>query len=139
HYSEKELTLDATARQRDIQPLVVKGKVPLDLDATFKRKAIDPELPLDLTVHLPPSSLGFVPKIVAAVRTISGTAAIDARVSGTVGKPVLQGGVNVKLEYARMKSESIPPIGASQLNLAFTQDSIRVEKVHADLGGGTLD
>jgi len=139
HYSEKELTLDLAARQRDIQPLTVKGRVPLDLHTLVEQKKLDPNLPLDVTVKLPPTSLAFVPKIAAAVRSIAGTAAIDGRISGTVGNPQFSGSAAVKVDYARLKSEGVPPIGASQINLGFTQNSITVQKVHGDIGGGTFD
>lgn len=139
HYSEKELTLDGSARQKDIQPLVIKGRVPLNLEATLQKKTLDPELPIDLLVRLPPSSLAFIPKLVPSVRSISGNAAIDAHVTGTVGQPVLAGATNVKIEYARMKGDAIPPIGAFQLDLGFTQNAVTVRKLHGDLGGGTFD
>ena len=139
HYSNKEFTLDATARQRLIQPLTIKGRAPLDLDATLQKKALDPDLPLDLTVKLPSSSLAFLPNVVPAIRSIAGTAAIDARVSGTVGKPQFGGSASLKIDYARLKTDAAPPIGAVQANLAFTQNSLTVQRVHGDIGGGTFD
>lgn len=139
HYSEKELTLDTAVRQREIQPLVIKGRVPIDIEAAVQNKKLDPDLPVDLTVKLPPSSLAFVPKLAAAVRSIAGTAAIDARVTGTVGKPHLSGMADVKLDYARLNNGNVPNIGKLALNLGFTEQQVTINKFTGDLGGGTLN
>ncbi|HEV7401878.1 MAG TPA: translocation/assembly module TamB domain-containing protein [Chthoniobacteraceae bacterium] len=139
HYSEKELTLDAAARQREIQPLVIKGRVPLDLEAAVQNKKLDDNLPIDLTVKLPPSSLAFLPKVVPVVRSISGTAAIDAHVTGTVGNPNLSGTTDVKLEYARLNNGNVPNIGKLALNLGFTEKQVTINHFNGDLGGGTLN
>ncbi len=139
HYAEKELTLDAVARQRDIQPLTIVGRVPLDLEAVLHDKKLDPDLPLDLTVKLPPTSLALLPKLVSPIRSSAGTVMLDAHVGGTVGKPQLSGSAGIKVEYARMKSEGVPAIGTLQGNLAFTQDSLAVQKFHGEIGGGTFD
>lgn len=139
HYSEKELTLNAAARQHDIQPLVIKGRVPLDLEAAVQNKKLDPNLPIDLTVKLPPSSLAFLPKVVPAIRSIAGTAAIDAHVTGTVGNPNLSGAADVKLEYARLNNGNVPNIGQLAINLGFTEKQVSINKFRGDLGGGTLN
>ena len=139
HYAEKDLTVDGSARQKDIQPLTIKGHVPLDLQAALERKALDPSLPLDLTVKLPPTSLALLPKVVPAIRSAAGTVALDARVAGSVGKPQLSGASTIKIDYARMKSEGVPAIGTLQANLAFTQDSIAIQKFHGEVGGGGFD
>ena len=73
HYSNNDLTLAATVKQPQIQPLTIKGHVPLDLEATAKTAKLDPTLPLDLQVQLPPSSLAIVPKLSPQVRRIDGT------------------------------------------------------------------
>ena len=72
HYAERDLTVDGSARQKDIQPLTIKGHVPLDIQAALERKALDPNLPLDLTVKLPPTSLALLPKVVPAIRSAAG-------------------------------------------------------------------
>src|SRR5207237_1001889 len=63
-YEQQQLDLDATAKQPLIQPLAIKGHLPLDLNALRATHQLDRATPLDLSVKLPPSSLAVLPKIV---------------------------------------------------------------------------
>src|SRR4029453_7253562 len=139
HYSNKELTLDGTLRQPQIQPLTVKGSAPLDLDAVAEKKEIDPALPIDLTAKLPPSSLRLLPKFVPAVRRIEGNAGLDVHVGGTVGKPELSGGANVLVTSARLTDESVPAIGGFRADLGFAQDTLTFRTFRGEIGGGSFD
>ncbi len=138
HYSNKELTLAAVVKQPQLQPLTIKGHVPLDLDATIKAKKLDPTLPLDVTVQLPASSLAVVPKLAPAVRRIEGTAAIDVRVAGTVEKPALSGSAAIELKGARMADEGIPALGVFHAKLGFASDTVTFHTFDGELGGGTF-
>ena len=51
----------------------------------------------------------------------------------------MSGASAIKIDYARMKSEGVPAIGTLQANLAFTQDSIAIQKFHGEVGGGSFD
>ena len=139
HYSNKELTLNSVVKQPQIQPLTIKGMVPLDLDATIKSKKVDPNLPLDITVQLPASSLAIVPKFAPQVRRIEGTVAVDVRVAGSVEKPVLSGSAAIELKGARMADENIPALGAFRAKLAFANDTLTLNTFNGELGGGTFN
>lgn len=138
HYSNNELTLAATAKQPQIQPLTIKGHVPLDLEATVKAAKIDPNLPLDLQVNLPPSSLAIVPKFTNQVRRIDGTVGIDVRVAGTAEKPALSGSATIDIKSARFENESIPALGAFKAQIGFNGDTLRFNTFEGELGGGKL-
>ncbi|MDB6150907.1 MAG: hypothetical protein JWQ44_2355 [Chthoniobacter sp.] len=138
HFAEKELTLGAVVKQPQIQPLTIKGLLPLDLDATMKNSRIDPKLPIELTVQLPPSSLAFLPKVVPQLRRIDGTAAIDVRVAGTMDKPSISGGAAIELRNARMVSENIPSIGAFHGKLGFAENVLNFQRFDGEVGGGTF-
>jgi autotransporter translocation and assembly factor TamB len=138
HYSKKELTLDAKMRQPQLQPLTIKGHVPLDLEATVQNAKLDPTLPLDLSVQLPPSSLAFVTKLTTQVLRIEGTVGIDARVAGTVEKPVLSGAAALDLKSARFDNVNVPALGAFKVRLGLAGDTLSVNTFEGELGGGTL-
>ncbi len=138
HYSNKELTLDLTARQPQIQPLTVRGRLPLDLEGTIQRKKLDPDLPLDLTVKLPQTSLGIVADLVPAIRSIEGNTAIDARISGTVRKPEFSGAATLRVGYARFLSEGVPAVGQLDASIGFNNDGLQVRNFRGDIGGGTF-
>jgi hypothetical protein len=138
HYSNQELTLNASVKQPQIQPLTIKGRVPLDLEATVKSAKIDPTLPLELQVNLPPSSLAIVPKFTNQVRRIDGTVGVDVRVAGTVQKPVLSGSASIDIRSARFENESIPALGGFRAQLGFGEDTLRINTFGGEIGGGKL-
>ncbi|HYR59520.1 MAG TPA: translocation/assembly module TamB domain-containing protein, partial [Chthoniobacteraceae bacterium] len=136
HYSNKELTLAATVKQPQIQPLTIKGRAPFDLEATVQNKKLDPNLPIEASAQLPASALAFLPKVVPQIRRADGTAALDVRVAGTVEKPVFSGGAAVELKGARMTDENIPPIGAFHAKLGFAEDKLNFQTFEGEIGGG---
>jgi autotransporter translocation and assembly factor TamB len=138
-FAEKNLTLDATLRQPQIQPLTVKGRIPLDVEALMQTKQLDPQLPLDVTARLPASSLAVVPKLSPQVVRIDGTAALDVRVAGTMAKPDLTGNVTVALKNARLANTNVPAIGAFDGRVTFASDTVRFERFRGEVGGGTFD
>ncbi|MES2571790.1 MAG: translocation/assembly module TamB domain-containing protein, partial [Verrucomicrobiota bacterium] len=139
HYSKKELTLDATLKQALLQPLTIKGRTPIDLGATIREKKIAPDLPVELSVKLPSSSLANVTKFAPALRRIEGTASINAQLGGTVGKPVMSGAADVKIASARLANEGVPAIGAFQANLAFAGDTLSFKTFRGEVGGGSFN
>ncbi len=138
HYSNKELTLAATARQPQIQPLTIKGHVPLDLEATVQSAKIDPTLPLQVSVLLPPSSLAAVPKFAPQVRKIDGKIALDVNVAGTVEKPLLTGSAALDLTNARLDNENVPAIRGLKARLNFANDTLSFNTFEGELGGGAF-
>ena len=138
NYSDKMLSLDATARQREIQPLVIKGRLPLDIEKAVKEKAYDPALPLDFTAKIAPSSLANVPKFVPAVRRLDGTLGLDLRVAGTFGKPEVTLALDADLKGARMTAESVPAIGAFQAKIGYANEALSFNVFKGELGGGTF-
>lgn len=138
NYSDKLLTLDATARQREIQPLVIKGRLPLDIEKAVKDKAYDPALPIDFTAKITPSSLANVSKFVPAVRRLDGTLALDLRVAGTFGKPEVTMALDVDLKGARMTAENVPAIGAFRAKIGYANEVLTFNNFKGELGGGTF-
>ena len=136
HYSNKELTLATTVRQPQIQPLTIKGQVPLDLESTVKNAKIDPDLPLELQLQLPPSSLAIVPKLTPQVHRIDGTVGLDVRVAGTASKPAISGSAAIDIKAARLENEDAPAIGAFKAQLGFVENTLRFNTFEGEVGGG---
>ena len=139
HAAGKMLELDATVKQPLIQPLAIKGRVPLDLDALRKTRQLDMTAPVDVSVKLPASSLAFLPKIAPAVRRIDGTAALDVKMSGTLAKPVFSGSAAIRLKEARMDAPNIPAIGNLTADLVFAEDTLNLRTLKGEVGGGTFN
>ena len=135
-YGLKRLTLQADIRQRQIQPLTIRGRAPLDIEALIKQRAIDPHTPVEASIQLPPTSLAVLPKFTPLVRRIDGTAGIDVHLGGTVEKPVLSGAANIDLKNTRMADENIPALDTFHAKLSFANDTLAFSAFEGDLGGG---
>ncbi len=135
---DNRLKLAGTITQRDIKPLVVSGDLPLDVAALKKSASLSPDTPLDLRVSLPRSPLGFIRSLVPAIRFIDGTAAIDARIGGTIGKPELSGSAQADIPNLRMKDPSQPPLNNLVVRVDFTRDSATIRQFRGGLGGGSF-
>lgn len=132
------LSVAGEVRQRLIQPLTIRGNLPLDVERLLTERALDPATPVDLAVRLPRSSLAFVSSLVPAVRQSRGTAAAEVRVAGTIGAPDLSGSVAVDLDALRMTDPSLPPINAFALRLGFARDRVTIDQCRGGLAGGTF-
>src|SRR5690606_5677426 len=138
NYVDRELTLNLAVKQPQIETLTVRGSMPLNLEGTLQQKKLDPDLPLDLTVSLPQTSLAIVADLVPAIRSIEGSTAINARVSGTVRKPVFTGAASLRVGYARFNSPGVPAVGRLDAELAFSNDGLQVRRFAGEIGGGTF-
>ena len=138
NYVDKQLSLDASARQREIQPLVVKGRLPLDIEKAVKEKAYDPALPIEFTAKIAASPLANVPKFVPAVRRLDGAVALDLKVAGTFGKPEITMALDLDLKGARMTAESVPAIGAFRAKVGYANEVLTFNEFKGELGGGTF-
>ena len=135
---DDRLALTGDVRQRLIEPLTIRGNLPLDVERLLADRALDPATPVELRVALPRSSLAFVRTLVPAVRQSRGSAAVDVNVGGTIGAPSLIGAVAADLEALRFADPSLPGISDFSLRLAFDRTRLRIERGRGSLGGGTF-
>ena len=136
---DNRLDLLTVVRQPQIQPLTIKGNLPVDLKQIAEKKSLDPNSPVVLTVQLPRSSLGFLAGISKAVRFIQGEMSADVRVGGTVGKPQLSGSAQLDIDAARAENITVPAIRDFHARLAFTQKQLVFERFGGEIGGGKIN
>ncbi len=138
---DSRLSLDTSVHQPQIQPLTIKGNLPLDLKTLLSKRQIDPKSPLDLSINLPSSSLAFLAKALPAVRFIEGTAATDIHVGGDLAQPTLSGTVDVNVPAVRAANITVPSVRDLKLRLSLGGKQLRFEQFGAEIGGGkfTLD
>lgn len=139
NYKPGALALDATINQGDIKPITVKGTVPLDLQALAKGEQLAPNLPVDLSVKMPSSSLAFVSELTPAVRYLEGTLGINVAVTGTVGQPDFSGSATLDLPAIRMKSAAAPAINDFKGELAFVKNTLTIERFGGVISGGPFN
>ncbi len=136
---DNRLDLLTVVRQPQIQPLTIKGNLPLDLKLIAEKKALDPKTPVALTIQLPRSGLGFLAGISKAVRFIQGEVSADVRVGGTVGQPQFSGSVGLDIAAARAENITIPSIRDFVARLNFTNKQLVFERFGGEIGGGKIN
>ena len=137
-FRDNRLQLDAAVTQRDIKPLTISGGVPLDFAALKSGKMPEGTTPIELTMNLPRSPLGFVSTLVPAIRFIDGTAAIDVKARGTIAKPELSGSMEADIPHLRLKDTSRPPVSDVVVRISFADDQVTIQQFKGRLAGGTF-
>ena len=123
-------------RERQIQPLTIKGNIPIDLKTLVSSKKLDPASPIALAVELPRSSLGFIADAVPAIHFIQGDVMTDIKASGTVGHPVFNGVAALDISAVRAQDVTLPVVRDFQARLVFNEKQLRFERFGGDIGGG---
>lgn len=136
HFSQNELTLAATVKQRQLQPVDIRGKMPLDIQKTIAAAQLDPLTPLDLKIKMPKSSATALAQFAPIVRYVEGQMAFDAQLAGTVAKPQLSGAVTLDLPAVRLRDPSMPAVNNFKIDLRFTETRLAVERFSGDVSGG---
>ena len=136
---DNRLGLLAVVRQPQIQPLTIKGDLPVDLKQIAEKKSLDPNSPVLLTIQLPRSGLGFLAGVTKAVRFIQGEVAADVRVGGTIGKPQLSGSAQLDIDAARAANVTVPAIRDFHARLAFADKRLVFDRFSGEIGGGKIN
>ena len=133
---DDRLTLDASARQAPLQPLSVKGNVPLNLNAVLRDGKVDLRSPVQLTVSLPRSDLSFLKQLSPRIAYVNGTLGADVRVAGTLENPTFAGAIDLNVPGLRADNITFPRIADLNARIAFTQRQVVIERFGGDIGGG---
>lgn len=136
--AEGRLTLDARATQKPLEPLTIEAQVPIDAVALSQNPGGARELPLTARVRLAESSLSFLPGWVPALKSVQGTASVDATLGGTVGRPQWQGTGTVTIPEARLTGVALPSIKDVVVKIRADEKRLTVQDASVMLAGGRL-
>ena len=132
------LIVDGAVKQPQMQPLTLKGEMPVNVPKLIDSGMPDLNVPIKGTIRLPPSSLGAAIGVVPGLRFVQGDAGADLTVGGTLGKPALQGTARVDLAAARFENLSIPALRDFKIRVTFDEKELRLEQLQGDVAGGRL-
>jgi translocation and assembly module TamB len=136
-YANREHVFDLALHSERAGTLNVKGRLELDLSLPSLRKGIHlAEAPFEATLDSEHFQPDFVAPLVPWMRSISGTAAIAGRASGTLGRPALSGSV-------LWTDGSMGVIGFGlyqhiQLKASASNEHFSIEELSARVQGGTV-
>ncbi len=135
----KRLKTLTTVTQPPLQILTVEGDVPLDLPALLKAPGTLNDTPLKVSVQLPESDLSFLREYAPdMIRSIPGRLKLDARVSGTVGKPIIEGEVDLSVKEVAWSRLDLPSVRNVRALIRAKDRKIAIEEVSAVLAGGRV-
>ncbi len=135
---DDRLILDGNVKQKLLQPLELRGSLPLNAAEVIRAGKLNEQAPLDLQIRLPRTSLAAVPSLVPDIRRTEGTASVDIRVSGTIAEPQLVGSVEADISALRMTDPSLPPVNNFALRTRFAGNQLMIERCAGIIAGGTF-
>lgn len=135
-FNHDHLFLSGTLAQPGLSTLLFKGGMPLVLRKTLIEHRIDPATPISFSVKLPPSPAGLFAPLIPGVRLLEGRLSIDASATGTLDKPVFNGGVALDLSAIRFHDADLPGINHFLGDLRFSGTELTFQRFTGDIAGG---
>ena len=135
-FRENRLTADGAVKQPQMQPVSLRGEMPIDLPRLVETGKLDLAAPITGSIRLPPSSLNVAIGVVPGLRFVQGDAGADITIGGTLGKPTLRGSLRADLTAARFENLSVPALRDFKIRLAFDEKEVRLEQVQGEVAGG---
>jgi autotransporter translocation and assembly factor TamB len=132
----KNLTLNGSVKQPDIQPLDIAGKLALDFPQIIKTGSLDQNTPIQATVKWPDTSLSFLRRMIPEIRSIEGRAGVSVDVAGTLAKPTLQGEFHANIAQARARTDLVPPVSNFVAQINFRENRIDFAQLKGEAAGG---
>jgi hypothetical protein len=130
------LVVSGKLQQTRIQPLEFGASLPFDIPKIARARQLPDETPITAKARLPRSSVNFLRQFVPAVEQLDGEVALDVGVNGTIGRPVLSGTGDIRVNVARFKDPTIPAFQNLNTRLDFAGDTVTVERFGGELAGG---
>jgi autotransporter translocation and assembly factor TamB len=130
------LAISGKLQQKRIQPLELSASLPFDIPKIVRARKLPDETPITAKARLPRSSVNFLRQFVPAVAQLDGEVALDVDVKGTIGRPVLSGAGDIKVNVARFQDPTLPALQNLNTRLDFAGDAVTLQRFGGELAGG---
>ncbi|TDU70675.1 autotransporter translocation and assembly factor TamB [Prosthecobacter fusiformis] len=135
----KRIRTRSTFSQPPLQTLTAEGDLPLDLPALIKSPGALNDTPLNFRLQMPESDLSFLREYAPdMIRSIPGRLKLDAKIAGTVGKPVLTGGVDLDIKEVAWSKPDLPSVRSVRALIRANGQKVEIQEVSAVLAGGRV-
>lgn len=125
--------------QPPLQPLTVDAAMPLDVDAVVKKPALINDTPLKVAVRMADSDLGFLREYAPdMIQNLPAKLKLNADVSGTVAKPVIQAAVDVDAQEVSWAKADMPSVRDVRVRLRVNDRKLNIEDVSLLMAGGRV-
>ncbi len=130
------LAISGKLQQKRIQPLELSASLPFDIPKIVRARKLPDETPITAKARLPRSSVNFLRQFVPAVAQLDGEVALDVDVKGTIGRPMLSGAGDIKVNVARFQDPTLPALQNLNTRLDFAGDTVTLQRFGGELAGG---
>ena len=134
--ADKVLTVDGNIQQQDVHPLLLTGRVPLDVGQIIETGHLPDDTPLQFALKWPDNNLGFIRKIIPDVKVVEGTTSVDVSINGTLKRPDLSGSIRASLSRFQARTDTVPPIADFSTTITFRRDHVQFDQLKGLAGGG---
>ena len=131
-----QLVVAGKLQQARIEPIQIDASLPFNVSKIIEAGKVDENTPVVGSVRMARSSVNFIRQFFPAIIQLDGDLALDARVNGTIARPVLSGSGDITINMARFKNPSLPAISGLHSRLTFDRDRLNFERFNGDLAGG---
>jgi len=130
------LAISGKLQQTRIEPLEFSAALPFDIPKIARARKFPDETPITAKARLPRSSVNFLRQFVPAVAQLDGEVALDVDVKGTIGRPMLSGAGDIKVNVARFQDPTLPALQNLNTRLDFAGDTVTLQRFGGELAGG---
>ncbi len=139
HYSSGAFVSDVTLRSTLQSPARVHVRIPVALGDLLLAKTDPSQIPVQARLELHKASLKSLPSLLwPGFKKVDGSFSMDADIGGTLLKPTWRGSCTLDAPVIHFVSYRFPAITELQAAIDFDEHELRLRKLRADLGGGTL-
>jgi TamB, inner membrane protein subunit of TAM complex len=132
------LLLDGSATAPDFAPAILRANMPFRPSAWAEAPGSIKDEPLDARVELPRLDLSRFSSLVPATEQLTGTLIGNVTVAGVLGKPVIQGTLDLANGGLRFKNNRFAPVESIVARVDFALDRITLRNLRGTSAGGSF-
>lgn len=132
------LLLDGSATAPDFAPAILRANMPFRPSAWAEAPGSIKDEPLDARVELPRLDLSRFSSLVPATEQLTGTLIGNVTVAGVLGKPVIQGTLDLANGGLRFKNNRLAPVESIVARVDFALDRITLRNLRGTSAGGSF-
>ena len=132
------LLLDGSATAPDFAPAIFRANMPFRPSAWAEAPGSIKDEPLDARVDLPRLDLSRFSSLVPAAEQLTGILTGNVAVAGVLGKPVIQGTLDLANGGLKFKNNRFAPVESIVAKVDFALDRITLRNLRGTSAGGSF-
>lgn len=138
HTLPNKISLSGLLLTARTSPIQLKAEMPFRPGAWAEDVQLLEREKINARVDCPELDLARFQDLVPQVKQLAGTISGNVVIDGSVKAPRINGALAMKNFSTRLPNEKIPPITNGAMNLTFTDQLVKLEKLSLQLAGGNI-